>query len=130
MAKESQRLDWIDYTRAICILAVFFLHTGGYYGLEIGVVNVIFYPIYVNAFFIVSGYLFISKMLSTPAVEKSIKSFLTTDAKTSFTNIVFKLVFPSIIFSILEFLPSSIINGRTISLEATLVKTLGRLSEN
>lgn len=61
----SNRKEWIDLVKALCMIGVYLCHSEVYYygmgGLQLGY---IVQPFYVNAFFFVSGYLFFSKWLN------------------------------------------------------------------
>lgn len=70
MSNPQKSITWINSYKALCILAVFFVHCQLYYGYEIGMVNDFVHPWYVNAFFFVSGYLLLWKQLSAPRIEE------------------------------------------------------------
>lgn len=74
MAKKD--ILWINNLRALCILSVFFVHTENYYGYNIGVLDHLVHPFYVNAFFFVSGYLLLRKQLSEPLISQTCSDYM------------------------------------------------------
>ena len=58
---ENKNLVWVNCTKGICVLAVLFIHTVSYYGYSIPNVANFIHPFYVNAFFLISGYLLFRK---------------------------------------------------------------------
>ncbi|MCS2587145.1 acyltransferase family protein [Bacteroides fragilis] len=61
--QEKKELNWINVAKAISIITVLFVHTENYYGLELGEINQFLCGFYVNAFFLISGYLLFRKHL-------------------------------------------------------------------
>ncbi len=123
---SKKTINWINALKALSIIAVFFVHTQLSYGMTLDLFNVFVYPWYVNAFFFISGYLLFWKQLSFPKIEEDRKTFfLIGGGKSLFMNILFRIVIPSILFSIIEFFPSCIIQGRNMSIGYALTKTIG-----
>ena len=89
MNTVTKDILWINYLKAICILAVYFVHSTVYYDYRFGTLNLYIVPFYVNGFYLISGYLFFKKQLSTPIINKSTKEFLNSDAKILINNILF-----------------------------------------
>lgn len=58
------KLNWVDAIKAICMIAVYLLHSEKYYGTAGVSYGYVVQPFYVNAFFFVSGYLFFRKHLN------------------------------------------------------------------
>lgn len=69
-SNQQKSITWINTYKALCILAVFFVHCQLYYGYTLDALNVFVHPWYVNAFFFVSGYLLFWKQLSKPRIEE------------------------------------------------------------
>lgn len=119
-------INWINAVKAICIIFVFLRHSENYYGVNLGWTDGLFLTFYVNAFFFVSGYLLFWKQLSTPRIDEDRHHYMTGGGGSLlFQNIVFRIVIPSIIFSVIEFFPSCIIQGRGIEAGYALYKTIG-----
>ena len=76
MSESKKTINWINAMNALCILGVFFVHCESYYGMWIGDANDYIHPLYVNAFFFVSGYLLFRKQLSAPLIEDSTRKYL------------------------------------------------------
>ena len=55
--QEKKELNWVNVAKAISIITVLFVHTENYYGLKLGEINQFLCGFYVNAFFLISGYL-------------------------------------------------------------------------
>ena len=64
----AQHFYWIDNVKAICMIGVYLLHSEAYYGYGSVQYGVFFRPFYVNAFFLVSGYLLFRKLLNVSAL--------------------------------------------------------------
>ena len=73
---RQKSITWINTYKALCILAVFFVHCQLYYGYTLDLVNDLVHPWYVNAFFFVSGYLLFWKQLSAPRIEEERASYI------------------------------------------------------
>lgn len=58
------KLNWVDSIKAVCMIAVYLLHSEMYYGTAGVSYGYAVQPFYVNAFFFVSGYLFFRKYLN------------------------------------------------------------------
>ena len=118
-------INWIDYAKAICIILVYFIHCCNYFGIKTPEIGALITPIYVNAFFFLSGYLMFEKQLSEKVISSSLSYFIKNDGKKTIINIMFKIMLPSIIFSFIEFFPSIILKGRSFKLIDLLAKTIG-----
>lgn len=73
---EKKSIVWINTLKALCILAVFLVHTQSYYGKGLGNANLFIHTFYVNAFFFVSGYLLFWKQLSEPKILEDGKTYI------------------------------------------------------
>lgn len=123
---QGKDINWINAVKAVSIIGVFFVHCQIHYGCWIGEVNQFVHTFYVNAFFFVSGYLLFWKQLSAPRIDENRKAYiLMGGGKMLILNILYRIVIPSIIFSIIEFVPSCIIQGRGIDVGYVLFKTIG-----
>lgn len=127
MNNVNKSIIWINSYKALCIIAVFFVHCQLYYGLRFGQVNDFVHPWYVNAFFFVSGYLLLWKQLSEPRILEDKKAYVKPSGggQILLNNVIFRIVIPSVIFSAIEFFPSCIIQGRGIDIGFALYKTIG-----
>ena len=123
---QQKSITWINTIKAISIVGVFFVHSQIHYGYMIAGLNCFIYPWYVNAFFFVSGYLLFWKQLSVPRIDEDRKLYISMGGgKTLIINIIYRIIIPSIIFSIIEFIPSCLIQGREINIGFALYKTIG-----
>ena len=123
---ESKKdIIWINYVKTFCIIGVFFVHSGLYYGLFTSNINLFIHPFYVNAFFFVSGYLFFRKQLSERLLSQNVKAFALSGGKDLLANIVWRLMIPTLLFSIIEFIPSYMLRGQGFDFGTFLYKTIG-----
>ena len=67
--QQKKDLNWVNVAKALCMIAVLFVHSENYYGMRLEVVNPFICGFYVNAFFMISGYLLFKKQLTAPAIE-------------------------------------------------------------
>lgn len=72
----KKNINWINVVKAICIIAVYFVHCQLYYGCILSLVNDFIHPFYVNAFFFVSGYLLFRKQLADPMIEEKVSDYV------------------------------------------------------
>lgn len=105
MMDYKKNIQWINHLKAICIIGVFYVHCNQYYGLQTNVVNNFIHPFYVIAFFFVSGYLLFRKQLSESFINQKIEEYVIGGGKILGTNILWRLIMPTILFSIIEFSP-------------------------
>lgn len=127
---SNKDINWINAAKALCIIFVYIRHCEGHYD-DIYMdwpINGLFLTFYVNGFFFISGYLLFWKQLSTPRILETRKEYLTGGGKKLFDNIIFRIIIPSIIFAAIEFFPSCIIQGRSISVGYALLKTVGGMT--
>lgn len=122
---ETKEIKWINYVRAICMFIIYASHCVSNYGFSIPYVFSVTDPIYVNAFFFVSGYLFFRKQLSEPMILKDRKTYIHNAGGKYLQNIFFRLFVPSLIFSMFEYIPSRLLRGNTASISDALIKTIG-----
>lgn len=120
-------INWINAVKAICMLMVYVVHCESYYGLWLGHVNVFLHPVYVNAFFFVSGYLLFRKQLSPPVIDETYTEYISSNGtgRKTLANIIFRLWIPALLFSIVCFLPNMMLKGGSSLAESFLFKTLG-----
>lgn len=127
-AKDNGKsVVWINTYKALCIIGVFYVHCQINYGYWVESTNLFVHTFYVNAFFCVSGYLLFWKQLSSPKIDEDKALFVSRNGggKALLNNVLFRIVIPSILFSVMEFFPSCIIQDRGIDIEFALYKTIG-----
>lgn len=104
------------------MIAIYYGHSEVYYGFQSVILDKIIYPFHVNAFFFVSGYLLFRKQLSSYCLLQSKREYILGGM---IRNIFFRLIIPSVIFSILLFFPSNMLKGMDFNMENFLYKTIG-----
>lgn len=116
---------WIDAVKAICMFAVYLLHSETYYGTGGTSYGYVLQPFYVNAFFFVSGYLFFRKYLDKEQLEKvsSSKGYWM-----ALENTLFRLVIPTILFSSIIYLPKVFFHTGDVVLKDYFFDVFGGIS--
>lgn len=74
--QQKKDLNWVNVAKALCMIAVLFVHSENYYGMRLGEVNTFICGFYVNAFFMISGYLLFKKQLSSPPIESDCAQYV------------------------------------------------------
>lgn len=122
---NKKNIPWINTLKAICIILVFMRHCELFYGYQIGWFNCITEPIYVNAFFLVSGYLLFKKQLSDTIMGQNTITYIHGGGKLLATNVLYRIMIPSTIFALIEFVPKNIIRNTPINAVEMFVDTIG-----
>ena len=89
------------------------------------VVNDLITPYYVTAFFFISGYLLFRKQLSSPMIDQSRLEYAKGGGLLLFQNVVFKILIPTILFSLVEYAPKHILRGEGLSFHTLMSNTIG-----
>ena len=115
MNKQND-IIWIDWVKFICIFFVYWCHVVQL-GSNVSPINIPYGFFFVNAFFFVSGYLIFSKQMEKNEIGRNIKEFWNTNivGRGMLPNIIFKIAIPSVIFSILDYIPKVMIRGGEMS---------------
>ena len=122
----KEELNWVNSVKAICIILVFFAHSVSLSGADIpDWLYWLYDPIYVNAFFFVSGYLLFKKQLSRPLTDESCKEFVRNGGRNMLSNIFFRIIIPSVIFAAVEYWPKHLIKGGDMNVASFLRETVG-----
>lgn len=121
----KKNILWINYIKAISIIGVFIVHSQLAYGYWNQSLNNLIHPFYVNAFFFVSGYLLFRKQLAESRINQNRRIWFLGEGKVFFKNIFYRLIIPTILFSIIEFFPSHLLRGLTFDTGVFLYKTFG-----
>ena len=122
----KEELNWINCVKAICIILVFFAHSVSISGA--GIPDWLYWlydPVYVNAFFFVSGYLLFGKQLSKPLADENRKEYVRSGGRNMLGNVFFRIMVPSVIFAIIEYWPKHMIKGGGLSVVSFLTETVG-----
>ena len=112
---NNNRQFWIDAFKAICMVCVYIYHTGHYYGINYAEYLFPIVPFYVNGFFFISGYLLFKNYMSKQTYSK--KEYIR-----GIKNIFFRLALPTVIISILTFIPK---HHGAITIDGFLINTIG-----
>lgn len=121
----KQYYDWIDSVRAICMILVYYVHCQDFSGIQYSLGHGLIASIYVNAFFIISGYLLLGKQLSKPLIEEDFNCYMKNGWKQGIVNILNRIAVPTIIFSTLFYLPKSLYANEPLGINSFLLQTIG-----
>ena len=121
-AASRKNIHWINYVKAICMIVIYYTHAQGFFKYTVPGLAKYLTPFYVNAFFLVSGYLFFRKQI--PLLEEKDPVKLRNERKRFLLNLLFRLVIPVLLFSAIEFVPGSLLQGRGLSVRAFIEKTV------
>jgi fucose 4-O-acetylase-like acetyltransferase len=122
MVKEKK--FWIDALKAICMLGVYICHSEAYSGYHAEALGYWVRPFYVNAFFFVSGYLFFAKWLNCNDVLR----FVIGGGKIVLQNLLFRLVWPTLLFSSLIYIPKILFHDGHVEWTGYLIDVFGGIS--
>lgn len=108
---KKNEIVWINTAKAICMLLVFVNHSEFYADGSFFNIRPFYKLFFVNLFFVVSGYLFFRKQLNSPVIDETRTDYLKGTGRKTLTNIVFRILIPTIIFGLIFFVPKIVIRG-------------------
>lgn len=117
---QGKEIKWIDTVRAFCMIAVYWVHSEIYYGISDVACGYAVLPFYVNAFFLVSGYLFFMKYAGDSGNRPGYWEGV--------AHIACRLVLPTLLFSTLIYVPKKMFHGEALSFGQYLYDVFGGLS--
>lgn len=120
MSTAQNRLHWIDTSKAICIMCVYFAHCV-FFTTNDPVLKKIVAPFYVNTFFFVSGYLLYKKYLQPALINNFSFGTYWSCIKIS----IYRIAIPSIIFSSIIFIPKTFFHSQSVDYKMFILNTLG-----
>lgn len=115
------RLHWVDTLKAICIICVYITHTDIFIDYNT-VLGKFVYPFYVNAFFFISGYLLYRKYLHCNF------NYSLTEFKNGVLNCIYRLAIPTIIFSVIIYIPKILFHNQAFNLKVFATDIFGGTS--
>ena len=113
--EKKVELSWVNYIKILCMVLVYLNHSETYAGVRFEIARHFYGPIFVNSFFVVSGYLLFRKQLSLALIEQSWNNWLSDEGKKYLRNILFKLAIPSVLFAAILFLPKQLLRNHSIN---------------
>ena len=122
---QKKDIYWINALKAICMIFIYFGHSELFYGAYIEQVDWFRLSFNTNAFFFVSGYLLFWKQLTSPRIEADFHQFVKGGFRKTTGNLLFRIVIPSILFSIIVFFPKNILRGNAFSMKEFIYDTIG-----
>lgn len=108
---KKNEIVWINTAKAICMLLVFVNHSEFYADGSFFNIRPFYKLFFVNLFFVVSGYLFFRKQLNSSVIDETRTDYLKGTGRKTLTNIVFRILIPTIIFGLIFFVPKIVIRG-------------------
>lgn len=123
MSDNNKEIVWVDWVKCICMVLVYWDHTI-LYGNNSSPIIIPFRAFFVNAFFFISGYLLFRKQFSQQYITLDRRTFIekSLSFRGGISNILFKLIIPTILFSIILFFPAYILKGESIDLKTFIFK--------
>lgn len=122
---NKKHIPWIDNAKAVAMAMVVFSHAEMGYGYLQKTLLSFLFPWIINIFFFLSGYLLYRKQLTEPLIVEDRKTFPRNGAKSLLSNIVFRMILPALLFSLIEFFPKSLLLGNGFEWGRFLFKTIG-----
>ena len=123
----TKNISWINYVRVMCMFLVYFYHTetrSQFYFLDHSF-DIFYKPFFVNAFFVVSGYLLYRKQEQIYQSLKSTRIWFNEYGKNFLSNILFTLIIPSITFAFFLFFPKIWLRHQELDVSSLLEHTIG-----
>lgn len=123
----KQKIAWINTVKSLCMIGVYVLHTQVYSGAQCNgggnlLISNAISPFYVNAFFVVSGYLFFMKWMNVSSTEVGLV------AKRSLSNTLHRLIIPTLLFSTVIYIPKLMFHTRELTALGYLHDVFGGVS--
>ena len=123
---SKKDIHWIDWTKFICMFFVYWCHID-----QLGTNNFAFFVPYglffVNSFFFISGYLIFKKQLRLPFItDKYLFVKMQFGDDGMLPNILYKIAIPSILFSMIDYIPKTIVRGGSFSFGTFVYDTMLR----
>ena len=116
-ANKKNEIVWINTAKAICMLLVFVNHCEFYADSSFFNIRPFYKLFFVNLFFVVSGYLFFRKQLNSPVIDETRSEYAKGTGRKTLTNVVFRILIPTIIFGLFFFIPKIVIRGEGFDFE-------------
>lgn len=115
---ERKEIGWINTLKAICMVLVYAYHTSVYCGYE-SLGFRIYSPFFVTSFFFISGYL-VYRKIQDSIVTKSNQG----KSVISLNSVLYKIAIPTVLFSIINYFPKTILRGEGLHMEAFVKNTI------
>ena len=122
--KQTNEISWINYIKVFSMIIVYLNHSEYYYEYNLMAIDSIYEPVFVNSFFVISGYLLFKKQLSSPIIDYSRVTWLKDKGLLLMSNVCYKIIIPSILFSSVLFFPKVLIRGQEIEIQRLLNETV------
>lgn len=113
---QSMEISWINNAKVICLMLVYMYHSSVYSGFETDTLYSFYSPFFTCAFFFISGYLIFWKQLNPQLLSVRSLQWLVGGGKKMIQNIICKVAIPTILFSMVNYLPKVLLRGEGIDL--------------
>lgn len=124
-SKSWDNLAWINWAKVICLFIVYFYHAESRSAYYIGRIDDVIEPFFVNIFFVISGYLIFKKQLKPDVISKSHREWFNSHGYIYLSNILYKIILPTIIFGALLYIPKVMVRGGELNLNHFLRHSVG-----
>lgn len=111
ITEQKSEIRWINSAKAICMLLVYVNHCEFYADGSFFNLRPFYRLFFVNLFFLVSGYLFFKKQLTSPVVDENCSEYIHGTGLLTIKNIFYRIFLPTIVFGFIFFFPKMIIRG-------------------
>ena len=122
---NKENLAWINWAKVICLFIVYLYHSESRSGFYISHLDDLVEPFFVNIFFVISGYLIFRKQLSPVVCGKVIKDWIDCYGRTYLSNLLFKIMIPTVLFGALLFVPKILMRGGEFNLNKFWGQSVG-----
>lgn len=122
---NKKTISWINYAKAICMLVVILFHTEWYSDYRLYILEDFYEPFFTNTFFFLSGYLLFRKQLSQPVIDEKVAEWIKNGGRKMVLNVLYRIAIPSVLFTIIVFLPKKLIRGEVIAYKDLLIESIG-----
>lgn len=106
-------LPWVNWMKFICMLLVYLNHSEIFYGCKLGWVGDLYRPVFVNAFFFISGYLLFRKQWSTKLLSLGRKEWYNSmgGGKSLILSVLYKIYIPTVLIWGIRYVAMAITGG-------------------
>lgn len=110
---QKDRLNWINTSKAVCMMIVYFYHCECYLGFNKSDIYHFYSPFFTNAFFFITGYLLFRKELTKGILATGTTTVLRDECHRYIANVIFRITIPTLLFAICLFFPKMAIGMKT-----------------
>lgn len=118
-------LSWVNWTKVFCLFMVYFAHTESRSDFFVGTLDYFYKPFYVNAFFILSGYLIFKKQLKHQVKTLNSNTWYKQFGASYLKNLLFRIAIPTVLFGAIGFIPKMLMRGQNLDWSLFINQSIG-----